>query len=125
MKTDKARTYWTVKSAHYGSNRYIFDTISLAENEIARLKKQYPHEKTELTQLVESSAVEQLEQEINSNEESYAFHISEYQNLVDKLKVKLTAAEARVKDLEQQNKQQFESDYKRIDAIKKLTKESK
>jgi uncharacterized coiled-coil protein SlyX len=100
MKTDKARIYWTVKSAHYGSNRYIFDTLSLAENEIARLKKQYPHEKTELTQLVESSAVEQLEQKVKELEGKNKIIQDMADSALKLANVKLTAAEAREKELE-------------------------
>jgi chromosome segregation ATPase len=102
MKTDKPRIYWTVKSAHYGSNRYIFDTLSLAENEITRLKKQYPHEKTELTQLVESSAVEQLEQRVKELEQQFESSFDKHQAAdweLNQTKRKLAEAEAKIKEL--------------------------
>jgi hypothetical protein len=117
MKTDKPRTYWTVKSAHYGSNRYIFDTLSLAETEIARLKKQYPNEKTELTQLIEYTAVEQLEQKIAAQERVIA-KLKEQRNVALS---RTTLGHIRIFPVDEAEQTRIKWD----EEIEQLTKESK
>lgn len=63
------KTYYTVKSSHYNSSKYIFDSLSQAENKVSQLKKEYPNEPVEVVQLVLLSDHDKIVAELKAENE--------------------------------------------------------